>query len=132
MLVNLRNVDEREWVKNPQNIYIGRKTKYLEESKWANPYPVPCPSKRKSVVKKFEEYIRNNSKLLKDIHELKGKNLGCWCAPKHCHGTVLKQILEEKMASETDSTIVTSNATFTSTITTNVSSIMSTQESGQF
>ena len=86
MLVNLTNIDVREWIKDPKNVYIGRETELLEGSKWGNPYPMYGTNGREIVVKKFEEYFRNNKKLLKDIHELKGKNLGGWCPPKLCHG----------------------------------------------
>ena len=132
MLVNLRKVNVQEWVKNPQNIYIGRKTEFLEASKWANPFAISYTNNRESVVSKFEQYIRNNCELLKDIQELKGKNLGCWCHPKRCHGTVLKQLLQETMESESDRVTVTSTATFTTTVSTNVSSIMSAQATGTF
>ena len=95
MLVNLWNVDRRKWIQNPKNVYIGRKKYPLEASKWANPYPISKTENRETVVNRFEFYIRNNGQLLKDIHQLKGKNLGCWCAPKRCHGNILQQLVKE-------------------------------------
>ena len=107
MLVNLHTVNVREWVKDPKNVYIGRK-KFLRESadgqikflllpdsKWRNPFPIDCINNREVVVRKFERFIRNNSELLKDIHHLKGKNLGCWCYPKLCHGKVIQTLLQQ-------------------------------------
>ena len=96
MIVNLNKVaDKQQWKSNDANVYIGRKTDDFEESKWANPYPLTHPNKRKKVVAQFEQYIRNSSTLLKDITELKGKNLGCWCSPKLCHGNIVQKILQE-------------------------------------
>jgi hypothetical protein len=34
--------------------------------------------------------------LLHDLHELKGKILGCWCSPKSCHGDVLSELANNK------------------------------------
>ena len=34
MLVNFCTINVKNWVKNPQNIYIGRQTALLESSKW--------------------------------------------------------------------------------------------------
>ena len=105
MLVNLRTVvDVRKWINNENNIYIGRKKdiyirgkKYtLEGSKWANPHRITNPNRRENVVKRYEQYIRNNSTLLRDLRQLKGKNLGCWCYPKLCHGNIILNILEEQ------------------------------------
>lgn len=31
---------------------------------------------------------------MKDLHELKGKVLGCWCAPNSCHGDVLTELAD--------------------------------------
>ena len=95
MLVNLSNVDVQSWTKNPQNVYIGRKKSFLQASKWKNIYPIRNHQSRQKVVKLYEKYIRSNSVLLRDIHQLKGKNLGCWCFPKLCHGNILLKILEK-------------------------------------
>ena len=99
MLVNLYTVNVQEWIKDPKNIYIGRQKDFLPASKWQNPYPLSRHNNnREEVVRKFEQYIRNNFKLLKDIHHLKGKSLGCLCHPKLFHGDILAQHLQETMA----------------------------------
>ena len=67
MLVNLGEVDIQEWIKNEQNVYIGRRTKQLEASKWANPFRITSRNSRVRVVDQFEQYLRNNTKLLKEI-----------------------------------------------------------------
>lgn len=73
--------------KKHYDIYIGR------ESKWGNPFIVG-PYTREEALEKYEEWIENQLWLLKDIHELKGKVLGCWCKPKACHGDILAYLAD--------------------------------------
>jgi len=77
------------------DVYIGR------PSKWGNPFS-HLPNSiakykvetRDEAVAKFEEWITKGEgqHLLKDLHELKGKVLGCWCKPQSCHGDVLLKL----------------------------------------
>lgn len=64
-------------------VYIGRPTK------WDNPFKVTSTCPRELSIKKFELYLLNNQELLRSLHELKGKDLVCYCAPLPCHGDVL-------------------------------------------
>lgn len=75
--------------KEPYNVYVGR------PSKWGNPFEIGKDGTREEVIEKYREWILDNSDLLKDIHELKGKTLACWCAPKSCHGDVLLELANE-------------------------------------
>ena len=89
-LINLLAVNDlQSWVKGRNNVYIGRKTKDLPGSKWGNPYIIGKPHNRPTAVALYEQYVKRNQKLANSIKELKGKTLGCWCAPKLCHGGVL-------------------------------------------
>jgi hypothetical protein len=63
------------------------------KSKWGNPYRMRSESERMHVIRKYAYYILD-SKLLDDLHEIKGKWLACWCHPKPCHGDVLKYLAE--------------------------------------
>ena len=93
MLVNLNKVvDVRQWKLNEKNVYIGRKKDIFERSKWANPYRITRTNGRKQAVLKFVQYLRSNTSLLKDIHQLKGANRGCWCVPKLCHANILLKL----------------------------------------
>lgn len=76
---------------NHQNydVYIGR------GSKWGNPYKIGKDGTRFEVVEKYREYVLNNPDLLNSLHELKGKTLGCYCAPKLCHGHILVELIDE-------------------------------------
>ncbi len=66
-------------------------------SKWGNPFVIGKDGDREEVIKKYEEYIRNKPELLRDLHELKNKRLGCWCKPRYaCHGDILVKLLEEE------------------------------------
>jgi hypothetical protein len=84
-----------EWLKNPNHIYIGRNMVYVEgtySSKWKNPFSVKIYGRDICI----EMYIKhlNESGLIGDIHELKGKVLGCWCHPESCHGDLLVSLLK--------------------------------------
>ena len=95
----------KTWQESEDNVYIGRrgvvfidKERYPKhDSKWANPYKISKTMSREESIERYEKYIRE--KIEKDptfdIETLRGKNLGCWCAPDPCHGDVLKRILEE-------------------------------------
>jgi len=72
----------------PYDIYIGR------PSKWGNPFRIGKDGNRKEVLQKYQDWIGEQHELLKDLHELKGKTLGCHCAPKHCHGNILAKLAD--------------------------------------
>ena len=76
--------------KEPYDVYIGR------PSKWGNPFTIGKDGTRDEVIQKFEDHIRNNERLLLDLHELKDKVLGCWCPPKPCHGEILIKLVQER------------------------------------
>lgn len=67
------------------DVYIGR------PSKWGNPFKIDEANgeTREKVIKQFEEYLLKNEMLLREVRTLKGKKLGCSCAPMACHGDVL-------------------------------------------
>jgi hypothetical protein len=47
---------------------------------------------RKEVMKKYRAWLLSNLELVKRLPELKGKTLGCWCAPEMCHGDILSEL----------------------------------------
>lgn len=69
------------------DIYIGR------GSKWGNPYVEGTDGSRKTVIQKYQLWIMRQPELLAALPELKGKVLGCSCAPKPCHGDVLVEMV---------------------------------------
>ncbi|KJE95231.1 hypothetical protein CAOG_05708 [Capsaspora owczarzaki ATCC 30864] len=78
------------------DIYIGRACNqggwHLPSSKWANPFSVSKCGSRKEAVRRFEQYLLSRPDLLAALPELRGKVLGCWCAPELCHGHILAKL----------------------------------------
>ena len=95
-IINLHTVNIANWIKDPNNIYVGRRTKQLKQSKWRNPYKINCFNSRKKVVRLFEKHLQRKKRLRKSISELKNKVLGCWCAPKLCHAQILHSLAGNK------------------------------------
>lgn len=81
----------------PGAVYIGA------PSKWANPFRLrrtkASPEARRAAQRehlcRYEEHVRSSPDLLASLHELRGKDLACWCAPEPCHGDVLLALLAE-------------------------------------
>jgi hypothetical protein len=67
-------------------------------TKWGCPFKLKMdtPAARRTVCAKYEEYLRNNQELLDALPKLVGKRLGCWCAPRICHGNVLVKLIKER------------------------------------
>ena len=73
----------------PFDVYIGR------PSKWGNPFVIGRDGNREQVIEKYRAYVLANPPLLAAVKpELKGKVLGCWCAPQSCHGDVLAELAD--------------------------------------
>ncbi len=92
-LINVKKTGISFWFSEPSFIYIGRANQYLnfKSSKWQNPFPMKNEGQRIEVLTDFLEYMMHDSQvdLIDDLCELDGKTLGCYCAPKKCHGDVL-------------------------------------------
>ena len=48
---------------------------------------------REQAIESYRDWVVKQPQLLKDLHELKGKTLGCFCKPKSCHGDVLVELV---------------------------------------
>lgn len=68
------------------DVYIGR------PSKWGNPFQIGRDGDRDGVIRKYAEWISTRPDLLKSLGELRGKRLGCYCAPQACHGDILAML----------------------------------------
>lgn len=90
------------------DVYIGRPTK------WGNPWSHKNNTLAEFQVNTREEAIENYRKwlsgedfenvlieqrkwILKNLPCLKDKILGCWCAPKSCHGEILLDLLNKEV-----------------------------------
>lgn len=83
------------------DVYIGR------GSKWGNEYTHLKDKKTKAkfvvasrgeAIAAYREWITDGDgkHLLDDLHELRGKRLGCTCKPRACHGDVLVSLIQDK------------------------------------
>jgi len=68
------------------DVFIGR------PSKWGNPFKIGGDGTREQVIEKYRKRIMARPALLKDLHELRGRRLGCFCFPKPCHGDILAKL----------------------------------------
>ncbi|OAH45442.1 hypothetical protein AX777_17705 [Sphingobium yanoikuyae] len=73
-------------------IYIGR------GSKWGNPFVIGHDGDRATVIAKYERYLRQRPDLLRDLDELRGRDLVCFCAPLACHGDLLRRLANASRA----------------------------------
>jgi len=71
------------------DVYIGR------PGKWGNPFQIGRDGTREQVIARYERWLSEQPELLAALPELAGKTLGCWCAPKVCHGDVLARLAAE-------------------------------------
>lgn len=74
--------------REPFDVYIGR------PSRWGNPFEIGRDGTRADVIEKYRQMLLTDRLDLasRARRELRGKVLGCWCAPEACHGDVLLEI----------------------------------------
>ncbi len=75
-------------VSDDYDVFIGR------PSKWGNPYMIGRDGNRAAVIEKYRIWLMSKTSLMAGLGELEGKRLGCFCAPKACHGGVLVELIE--------------------------------------
>jgi hypothetical protein len=88
--------------REPYDVYIGRAHggrgggPSFKRSAWHNPFEIGKDGTREEVIERYERYLlEERPDLVERLPELKGKVLGCWCAPEPCHGDVLARLAEE-------------------------------------
>lgn len=92
---------------DPCDIYVGR------PSLWGNPFTCKIIGRRGLIgrrdrddaVESYERWLRGEEydwldperreEILESLPKLRGKILGCWCAPLACHADVLMKLVEE-------------------------------------
>ena len=77
----------------PDAVYAGR------PSKWGNPFTIGKDANgnywnRDDVIKLHRAWLETNEAggLMRSLHELKGKDLVCWCSPLSCHADILLEL----------------------------------------
>lgn len=88
-----------QYRKEPYDVLISRPLK------WGSPFSYKknstAPYKvntRKESIEAHKDWILNGEGqyLLKDLHELRGKVLGCWCnESQSCHGDILVKLVND-------------------------------------
>lgn len=68
---------------------------------WGNPFLIGRDGNRTEVIEKYRRWVMTQPKLLAQLSMLKGKRLGCFCAPLACHGDVLAGLAEAVTISRT-------------------------------
>ena len=86
-LVNLKRTTEFD-------VYIGREHAGHAASKWENPFKIGVDGSRSECIAKYANMLSSTPALLRNIPQLMGKTLACWCAPNPCHGDVINGLIE--------------------------------------
>jgi hypothetical protein len=81
------------------DVFIGR------PSKWGNPFHVGRDGTRTQVIAKYREWLIRQPLLLREVLSLRGKALGCDCAPEPCHGDVLAKLADMDTQDGPDSSV---------------------------
>ncbi len=96
-VLNVRHLSgfaERQPIIPPGAVYIGRANRWyrLPKSKWANPFTVKQDADRATAIAAYQRWLQSQPQLMGTLHELRGLDLVCWCAPLPCHGDVLLRL----------------------------------------
>ena len=88
-----------------QGVYIGRQTKDRPRSPLANPEYLAREEDRTKVIASYKQWLyakiqARDPKVMGELWRIldlarrpEGVTLVCWCAPKACHGDVIKAAL---------------------------------------
>lgn len=87
-VVHLRSA---AWAQTPpaNRVRIDRRTR------WGNTYRIGPDGDRSQVIADYRVWLRQRPELVTAARvELRGKTLGCWCAPLPCHGDLLAAVAD--------------------------------------
>lgn len=68
--------------------------------RWGNPYRIGRDGDRERVIQLHMEWIQQQKTLMADLGSLRGKRLGCVCAPKRCHVDNIIILITEQFGEE--------------------------------
>lgn len=107
-----RDRELRKWAENGETVVVNMKTdarviawaererRYVRIDRmtaWGNPFVMGEDGDRETVIRHYmDHYLPFKPSL--DPATLRGKVLGCWCAPAPCHGDVLRATADEHLA----------------------------------
>ena len=79
-------------------VYVGRAMHrggwHLPGSALASPFRPGPDGSREDVVASYREYLLARPDLLAMLPVLRGRRLGCWCAPLPCHAAVIAELAD--------------------------------------
>ena len=82
------------------DVYIGR-AGHGHDGIFGNPYSGTKDGGKERAIALYREYFLNRLRIdpefLIKVQSLKGKRLGCFCAPEPCHGDVIVEYLDNPM-----------------------------------
>ncbi len=61
---------------------------------FGNPFVVGRDGSRDECIEKFRDWVKTQPAILAKLPTLKGKRLGCFCAPQRCHCEVLAELAD--------------------------------------
>jgi len=87
VVINLRTCQDADVVR------IDRRTAF------GNPFKMQTEADRGLVIARyrvwFYDRVGRDPEFRRAVLSLRGKKLGCWCAPKACHGDVIVEWLNQ-------------------------------------
>lgn len=73
----------------------GLATRIDRKTEWGNPFEIPGDGDRDTVIRNYVDHYWPHKPSLHDkVASLRGRVLGCWCAPAPCHGDHLLRMAE--------------------------------------
>lgn len=74
-------------VSQPHDIYVGR------PSQWGNPYKIDSETDRSTAIRLYRLHLMSDPQMMDAARmQLRGKTLGCHCAPLPCHADILAEV----------------------------------------
>jgi hypothetical protein len=103
-VIHIRDAD----LKDPRQVYIGRGNARLPRSPLHNPYPLPNEAQREACIARYLLYLRRelkaeNAAINAELDRLVALasegpiKLVCYCAPRPCHGDIIKEMIEDEL-----------------------------------
>ena len=81
-------------------VYVGRAMHrggwHLPASPLASPFRPGPDGSREQVVAAYREHLLGRAGLLALLPGLRGRRLGCWCAPEPCHAGVIAELADAR------------------------------------
>jgi len=89
----------------PGGVYIGRAIKCWPASPLASPFHIGPGQNRDKVLARYRAWLLEHIEagdppIIKELARIKALSkegdvrLVCWCAPKRCHGEIIREVLE--------------------------------------